>query len=449
MKVYQHFVQIEVFPPKRITEAAGLDDAFSVTKETSRDFTDQAGLADAFTGFRYTNYQNTIDNPHVGPIRIAKIELPGKTLYLCDRIWGSSGEECSYEDQLYEPLVLNWNEIAVGEVNPVDLTVSPATVTFFVDNNAPVGGAGTFGELFNTYDPYYAKVTITEFFDADPPTDGVEIFVGHIENTDSISGGSVQVACSGFELSISNKFSHGIIDTDTYPNADPNDVGKMLPQVYGSAERVPFRAVDIGAYSTLIADITDIATTIEVTNVDDFATTGTVQIGSEEITYTGVSSNQLTGCTRAANGTTAVTHNAGDFVVKAILVEADYFYYIIGHAVKSITTVYMDNVRQDPTNYTAYTGKSGNYHADYNGYACIVLKNLSSTQTMGEVSADIEGWQDDASGQYTGTANALIESPEAIIKHILLSRCGLTAGAINPVTYAAARAAYKSVEWAV
>lgn len=365
--------------------------------------------------------------------------------------------ECTYEDQLYDPLIHAWGDIQIGEVNEIDYKVNPGAAAITIDNNTPVGGADSLAELFATYDPYYAKVTITEFFDATPPTDGVEIFEGYIERAEVNDTSSVTLTLSGFELSISNKFSFETVDTDTYPNADPQDIGKMLPQVYGEAYRVPFRAVDIGWYSTLIEDITAVQTTIEVSDATNFASSGTVQIGTEKILYTGKSSNILTGCTRGYSSTTAATHDTGDFVVKAIQAAADYFYYIIGHAVNAITTVYMDGVRQDPANYTAYTGKSGDYHADYNGYACIELKNLENprwsrwgdTQAMGEITADIEGFADDAAGTYTGTANALIERPDSIIKHILLNRCGLSADTINPVSYAAAKAEYEAVTWEV
>jgi len=75
----------------QLNEVLGLSDSFSRSFETATVISGETiGFSDAFTGFRYTNYQNTIDNPHVGPVRIAKIELPGKTLYLCDRIWGGT-----------------------------------------------------------------------------------------------------------------------------------------------------------------------------------------------------------------------------------------------------------------------------------------------------------------------------------------------------------------------
>ena len=63
-----------------------------------------------------------------------------------------------------------------------------------------------------------------------------------------------------------------------------------------------------GATSTLDGAITDSDTTITLDDASDFTTTGTIKIGTEIITYTGKSSNDLTGCTRGTNGTTAAAH---------------------------------------------------------------------------------------------------------------------------------------------
>src|SRR6056300_613113 len=63
-----------------------------------------------------------------------------------------------------------------------------------------------------------------------------------------------------------------------------------------------------GATSTLDGAITDSDTTITLDDASSFTTTGTIKIGSEIITYTGKSSNDLTGGTRGTNGTTAAAH---------------------------------------------------------------------------------------------------------------------------------------------
>ena len=52
-------------------------------------------------------------------------------------------------------------------------------------------------------------------------------------------------------------------------------------------------------------------TEIDLTSSTGFDSTGTVYIGNEQITYTGISTNTLTGCTRGANSTTATTHSSG------------------------------------------------------------------------------------------------------------------------------------------
>ena len=49
-------------------------------------------------------------------------------------------------------------------------------------------------------------------------------------------------------------------------------------------------------------------TTITVDSTTGFSTTGTILIGTEEITYTGLTSTTFTGCTRGANSTTAASH---------------------------------------------------------------------------------------------------------------------------------------------
>ena len=70
------------------------------------------------------------------------------------------------------------------------------------------------------------------------------------------------------------------------------------------------------ASSTLDGDITDSATSIVLASSSGFTSSGTILIGSEQITYSGISTNTLTGCVREVNGTTKVAHNSGDTVVE-------------------------------------------------------------------------------------------------------------------------------------
>lgn len=64
--------------------------------------------------------------------------------------------------------------------------------------------------------------------------------------------------------------------------------------------------------STTAAEAIDASETeIDLTSATGFDSSGTVFIDNEQITYTGISTNTLTGCTRGANSTTAATHDNG------------------------------------------------------------------------------------------------------------------------------------------
>lgn len=63
-----------------------------------------------------------------------------------------------------------------------------------------------------------------------------------------------------------------------------------------------------GSSTDLDGALNNSATTIDVNSTLGFSSTGTIIIGSEQITYTGTTSTTFTGCTRGANSTTAVSH---------------------------------------------------------------------------------------------------------------------------------------------
>ena len=73
-----------------------------------------------------------------------------------------------------------------------------------------------------------------------------------------------------------------------------------------------------GATSTLNGDISNSATTVTVTSGTDFTSSGKIKIGGEIITYTGKSTNDLTGCTRGTEGTSAAAHTSGVTVKQVV-----------------------------------------------------------------------------------------------------------------------------------
>ena len=93
--------------------------------------------------------------------------------------------------------------------------------------------------------------------------------------------------------------------------------------------RSPADGTSDGVNTTLSAGINAAVTTIGVASVTGFATSGVIIIGTEQISYTGISSLNLTGCTRGINGSTAATHSTSDAVLQfpigmTDIQEADY-----------------------------------------------------------------------------------------------------------------------------
>ena len=101
--------------------------------------------------------------------------------------------------------------------------------------------------------------------------------------------------------------------------------GGIRVQTYypvGPAEQLPGLGWGLGQYSGTVANpqtttlngaINSSTTTIVLTSSTNFPSTGTNQIliGTEEISYTGISGNTLTGVTRGVRNTTAASHSDG------------------------------------------------------------------------------------------------------------------------------------------
>ena len=88
-----------------------------------------------------------------------------------------------------------------------------------------------------------------------------------------------------------------------------------LPSDYLQLRTIQYDTSSV-ADTTLSAGINDSVDSIALTSAAGFTSAGTVLIGTEQITYTGISTNTLTGCTRGANGTTAAEHDIHKAVIE-------------------------------------------------------------------------------------------------------------------------------------
>jgi hypothetical protein len=99
--------------------------------------------------------------------------------------------------------------------------------------------------------------------------------------------------------------------------------------------------------TTLDGAINNSATTISLTSAAQFPTGGTIVIGSEQITYTGKSSNDLTGCTRGADiqGTTSAASHSDDATVNHFKFISTYNY---GYRISDWGSITIDTIVNYP-----------------------------------------------------------------------------------------------------
>ena len=113
--------------------------------------------------------------------------------------------------------------------------------------------------------------------------------------------------------------------------ANAGDDGDLYWSVYNATSKElvsPIRKLNgfhqhittLNEGGTLLAD----DETITLTDASNFPTSGKIRIGSEKITYTGKSSNNLTGCARGTNSTTATTHADGSTVTSGFTLSTDW-----------------------------------------------------------------------------------------------------------------------------
>lgn len=300
-------------------------------------------------------------------VYLVHLELPGKTLYFSDRNYTYNyGSVQNYENYLFDlsALAVDTGRIAPGMNQKITLTF----------RNDRILGVDSLIELNDTYRFCFAYVRIYELrltsLDETFSSDVKElVYRGYCGQPYDITRREFKIDCQNVMLAKRDILPLRVVSTAMDANADPDDLGKIRNTVYGSVTHVPCRCVKAGAKDSLAADLTDSATTVTASGATKiaFPSSGTIQIDDEQITYTGFSSNQFTGCTRGANSTTATEHDTGSSICQVL---SEYIYEIAQHPVRTISAVYVDGVLQS-SGLTTYTGQTGYELTGYSGRAVV------------------------------------------------------------------------------
>ena len=126
----------------------------------------------------------------------------------------------------------------------------------------------------------------------------------HAINSSTLIAGQTRYTAPTSTKSID--YSTARIKKSTDLNVTGNNLSMLnyneyIEKDYANNEDNVFATTLNGSHSSSV-------TTLTLTTTTGIDATGTVHIGSEQVTYTGVSGNDITGCTRGANNTTAATH---------------------------------------------------------------------------------------------------------------------------------------------
>ena len=324
-----------------------------------------------------------IDRLQIDVVRLVVITWSGLTVRLCDRVWGDDGSQCIFDGNTYDCLIQSIGPFRQGRIDWLTWHTTGGEGSVSIDNTQPVAGEDRFSDLFSTYDPHFADIEIQELLlgGSGGPSSGdeISIFKGQIEDVSAMTPETVALALSGLEMSILNQFSIEICNDTDYAGADPDDIGKMFPEVWGRCSRVPLIAIDAGGITTIVDDMTSGSPTnggtLRISDGTAFPTGAFIlQIDAEQISIASRSNYTLTlaaSGARGYGGTTAAPHDAGAACGE---IQSTYL-YAIAHPVNAVSAVYVDGVRQSG-NYSVYTGQPGSQHGTYNDRAVVQFNSL-------------------------------------------------------------------------
>jgi hypothetical protein len=176
------------------------------------------------------------------------------------------------------------------------------------------------------------KVTLSIWFVGIAGSSAVDLFVGTVSKNISFDDFAFTFTVTDigewYDATIGTE-----LDATTYPNADPDAIGQIIPEVFGHNEYVKGLPVEAGAATTLRKPHDSTQITFFVTDTTRFPSSGSFFVGDEEVSYTGKTATTFTTCTRGVGGTTATSHSYGDAVLEDV---ATIKYLFSNHPVHTI-----------------------------------------------------------------------------------------------------------------
>jgi len=308
----------------------------------------------------------TIDDKVAGPLWFLKWTVNGVTYYPADGTvtitpWGVTTV----------PWVTSWGNIRRGISGALgEYQVANFDCTLSYDPAANPNPDGLVTQ-------YPVEGTTIELWVWSVGTKDIRlIFSGNVADVNVPSPGTVDITIEDGSAKLKSYIGEKV-DPANWPDADPADVGQVIPIPFGESPKVSALGLAVGAKTTLKAAAAIGATYITVSDATDIAVGSTILIDTEQKTVSSVS-GQVLGVSALA-----AAHTQGTAVVELVTLH----YCPSWRAVSAINKVWLrkDELDLDITSYCVrYIGQAGSV---LTGYGTMAMVTISAAQMAAIISA--------------------------------------------------------------
>ncbi|ACD96687.1 hypothetical protein [Trichlorobacter lovleyi] len=307
------------------------------------------------------------------PVWILKLSRTGTTpLYISDRVLTITAADGT--SQTTKAWVSSWGVLKEGITNGLgEMTIADYDLHLMAD---PTDAANIIYQV-DTYDIETSTAEIQHWYEGMVAgTAAIKKFVGYVKEV-SVDQNDEGVSLRLQDATLKLQGTLGtVLDSVTYPLADPDHIGKLLPIVFGTVNKLPALCVDAGWVTSLANQALSTDTTITVSELPSTTVVGkTFYIDAEQVTVTAANTTtRVLTVTRGVNGTTIANHSMGSVVIEK---KATPIVFILAdHALDTIGEIYIRVAGVDvniTASVTKYLGTSGNQLAAYPGKAAITI----------------------------------------------------------------------------
>lgn len=293
-------------------------------------------------------------------------------------------------------LVRSWGEVQElvnGDLNEIRVASFTADCI-----NDPLD-AGNLHYLAKTYELEQNPVELYQWFiGLNPATDPPRLrFKGYINNIALPDETSLAISIDDESTRLQDYLGRKITLSHS-PNADPDDIGKIVPIPYGSFSKAPALAIDAGKVTSLTNTVSNSQTTWQVGDVSGLAVNTVLQADLEQVRITAINGLVLT-VERAYNTTIAAAHNRGtiawEYKTSFVYLFSDVplatmprIYATLGPAILDITAVASRYLGAGSSALVG-SGVLGGQHPSYPGKAVVTIPGyITASQAVDLLVAD-------------------------------------------------------------